>query len=662
MHLLRIFLCTLAFALLGLHPYPAGAAPTAATFTAGECLATAPTGRTVDCGSVTLPLHADRPAGTQITLPIMIIRSTVSNANPPLYLLQGGPGGDTIDTFVSILNKPEAIIPSDRDIILVEQRGTTSTTPSLNCPEITAITAELYATQVSPAERTNREMNAWQACADRLRAAGIELSAFNSIANADDIAAVAAMLGHDQIDVYGVSYGSLLAQHLVVRHPTLVHALVLDGVVPPSLNPQTQWMMSRQTSFANLFADCDADLACGAQYPDLATRLPALLARIKANPLTLQVTDIAQTTTHTVVFGDEEVAGVLFQMMYDDELATFVPMLIDQIEHNNLAAFESIAGLFLFYDGMSEGMQATTNCAEENPATLADYAVPSNGLFPLTSDIVADDIAYTERWCAIAAVERLPAEVNAAVTSDVPVLISSGRYDPITPANFAKYIAPGFRTATVIVTPNGAHGAILGNVCSAGIFRAFLDNPMQAPNTDCLSTQKTVFASATTITQSTAVAQILNGTNPFGQGLYATLFGFLWMFVGLIVRPFAYLIRRVRNSTVPTPAVRLFHVFQYGVSLGAVVTFGHLGWILYESALVQNSAAFLFGIPRTSAYYDVVIWSFPALVAVYSVLWIRLVAARTQNIAGFVYALSVASAAVCILYTYATMGIYTWAR
>lgn len=662
MHLMRICILGLVIALSGLNPFRTEAARTAATFTSGECLATAPTNRTVDCGSISLPLHADRPTGTHITLPVMIIRSTVSNANPPLYLLQGGPGGDTIDTFVSILNKPEAILPTDRDLVLLEQRGTTTTTPTLNCPEITAITAELYTSTMTNKTRTMREMQAWQQCADRLRAAGVDLSAFHSTANADDIAAVAAMFGHEQIDVYGVSYGSLLAQHLVVRHPDLVHALVLDGVVPMSLNPQTQWMMSRQTAVASLFADCDADAVCRSHYPNMATRLPALLQRIKTTPLTLTVTDIAKTTTHTVVFGDEDVAGILFQMMYDDELAIFVPMLIDQIEHNNLAAFESIAGLFLFYDGMSEGMQATTTCAEERPATASDYAVPSNGLFPIAADSVADDIAYTAQWCAIAAVDRLAEEVNTAVTSDVPVLISSGRYDPITPANFGTVVAPGFSNATVIVTPNGAHGAILGNICSAGILHAFLDNPSQPPNTDCLSSQRTVFASPATITESTAVARILNGSNPFGQGVYAALFGFLWLFLGLVVRPFAYLIRRVRNGITPTTGVRLFHFIQYGVSLTAVLTIGHLVWVLYDSALVQNSAAFLFGVPRTSVYGDGLVWSFPTLVGIYLILWIRLVTQRKQRIGGFFYALSIAAAAACMIYTYVTIGLYAWAR
>lgn len=659
MYFLRLSLVLIALASIAILPTSAQAK---ATFSSGECLATAPSDRTVDCGTVTLPLSADAPNGAQIQLPIMIVRSTESNNNRPLFLLQGGPGGNTIETFVSILTKPSSGLPSDRDLVLVEQRGTTETTPTLNCPELSAITPELYASQMTNVQRTDRHMRAWQACADRLRAANIDLSAFNSTANADDIAAVASMLGHDSIDVYGVSYGSLLAQHVVARHPELVHALVLDGVVPMTVSPQTQWIASRQQSFAHLFADCAADPVCNAHYPALTTRLPELIATLNASPLSTSLTDIATATPHTMVLNGDDVAGLFFQMMYDDELVRYVPMLIDQIERNDLAAFRSLAGLFLFYDGMSEGMQATTTCAEESIPTAADYTVPVNGLFPLDDTLVADDIDYTTRWCAIADVKRLDAAVNTMLTSDVPTLISSGRYDPITPESMVQAVVPGLRNATVIVTPNGAHGAILGNVCAASIFRAFLDAPEQTPDTSCLATQTTAFVTTQTVTPTSAAAQLLNGVNPLGSYGYPALAGLLWLIFSLLIRPFAYLIRRVRGIAAPKLNIRFFHVVQLFVAIAALAYLSGVAYILYDSALVQNSVAFLFGIPHTLPGYSLLLWAFPATALLYLLLWVRILAARDQTILGFVYALSIALAAGSLLAGLLSIGLYAVQR
>ncbi len=651
---LRYICMVFLLATIVLQPTPTYAA---GRYTSGECLTPAPTNRTVDCGTVSVPLHHDAPNGTHIQLPIMIVRSTESNQNRPLFLLQGGPGGDTIETFVSIINKPTGVIPTNRDIVFFEQRGTTQATPSLNCPELSALTAELYATQMTNMQRTDRQMQAWKVCADRLRAASIDLSAFNSVANADDVAAVASILGHESIDLYGVSYGTLLAQHVVARHPALVHALVLDGVVPMTVNPQTQWIDSRQQSFANLFADCAADSACNGQFPDLTTRLPALLKRINANPLHMTLTDIKAATPHNVILTGDDVAGVLFQLMYDNELVRYVPLLIDQIDRGDMASFQSIAGLFMFYDGMSEGMQATTTCAEEVIPSVADYRVPSSGLFPLDPNIVTDDIDYTSRWCAIAAVSRLDKTVNALLQSDIPTLISSGRYDPITPERLAAVVVPGFHHATVIVTPNGAHGAILDNVCTASIFHAFLDAPEQTPDTGCLQLQKTAFASSDTITTTSAAAQVLNGSNPLGANLYPAIAGIVWLILALAIRPIAYLVRRVRGIAAPQSGVRLFHFVQLLVAIAAIAFLGIVTYILYDSALVQNSAAFLFGIPHSGPAYSILLWAFPAVYATYLLLWVRLLSMRQQTLFGFVYALSIGLAAGSLGYALYTIGI-----
>jgi hypothetical protein len=272
--------------------------------------------------------------------------------------------------------------------------------------------------------------------------------------------------------------------------------------------------------------------------------------------------------------------------------------------------------------------------------------------------IVADDIDYTARWCAIADVKRLDGAVNNMLTSDVPTLISSGRYDPITPESMVEAVVPGLRNATVIMTPNGAHGAILGNACAASIFRAFLDAPEQTPDTSCLAAQTTAFATTQTVTPTSAAAQLLNGANPLGAYGYPALAGIVWLIFSMVIRPFAYLIRRVRGITAPTLNIRFFHVVQLFVAIAALTYLSGVAYILYDSAIVQNSAAFLFGIPHTFPGYGLLLWAFPATALFYLLLWGRILAAREQTILGFVYALSIALAAGSLLAGFISIGLY----
>ena len=60
------------------------------------------------------------------------------------------------------------------------------------------------------------------ACLDEFAAEGVDLAAYNSDENADDIDALRQALGYDKIIYYGESYGTLLGQYLLRRHPDIL--------------------------------------------------------------------------------------------------------------------------------------------------------------------------------------------------------------------------------------------------------------------------------------------------------------------------------------------------------------------------------------------------------------------------------------------------------
>jgi hypothetical protein len=102
----------------------------------------------------------------------------------------------------------------------------------------------------------------------------------------------------------------------------------------------------------------------------------------------------------------------------------------------------------------------------------------------------------------------------------------------------------------------------------------------------------------------------------------------------------------------------LFHVVQLLVAITALTYLGGVTYILYDSAIVQNSVAFLFGIPHTLQGYSLLVWAFPAIVGLYLLFWVRLLAAREQTLLGFVYALSIAIAAGSLLAGFSATGLY----
>jgi hypothetical protein len=91
--------------------------------------------------------------------------------------------------------------------------------------------------------------------------------------------------------------------------------------------------------------------------------------------------------------------------------------------------------------------------------------------------------------CALWAVPPLGEVENAAVTSGIPTLLTTGQYDPVTPVAFAESTAATLSTHYLYTFPAIGHGAVVSNWyddCAAGIARQFLDDPQAEPDASCI--------------------------------------------------------------------------------------------------------------------------------------------------------------------------------
>ena len=164
-----------------------------------------------DCGYVTVPEQHGQLQGRTIQLAVVRIRSTSkAPAADPLFVEQGGPGDSTIGDILdgALPHFPELPgLLKGRDLIFLEERGTRYSRPFLSCPEQIA-----HNIAVAKGRRSYTDSSWIKVCNQRIRAQGINPSAFNTSENAADVYAVAEALGCPQFNFYGVSYGTLLGQ------------------------------------------------------------------------------------------------------------------------------------------------------------------------------------------------------------------------------------------------------------------------------------------------------------------------------------------------------------------------------------------------------------------------------------------------------------------
>jgi pimeloyl-ACP methyl ester carboxylesterase len=471
-------------------------------FTEGDCaVAVAPTLATgeVLCGITTVPLQHDDPNGATIELATIVIKSAEADANtPPLVMLQGGPGGSTLKVFTQYLTLPAGKeFTQGRDVILFDQRGTGASTPSLYCDETTQLAYDTLAQNIRSADSNALFVASIQVCAERLMSEGVDLSAFDSYENAKDVTSVVQALGYKEYDLYGVSYGSLLAQHVMQISPEGLRSVVLDAVVPTDRNFAPEVAYTANRAFNALFDACASDSACNELYPNLAEKLADGAERLNESPATFQVIDPISTQTLDVLVNGDGYVSIMFSALYSAELVPVLPSYIDATANGNtdwMVAIFPLISLASLQD-MAYGMNIAVMCAEDADYTEADInteGIPAH----IATPFVAQSQSYLQ-VCPSLTIEPLPASVDDIVSVDIPTLLVSGGFDPITPAEYAEQVAGNLPNDYSIVINSNGHGT-LTNVCGASIVNAFLQTPDTAPDTSCVADQQPTFATPMT--------------------------------------------------------------------------------------------------------------------------------------------------------------------
>jgi hypothetical protein len=206
--------------------------------------------------------------------------------------------------------------------------------------------------------------------------------------------------------------------------------------------------------------------------------------------------------------------------------------------------------------------------------------------------------------CNLWKIPKLGPEVNAPVVSDIPTLLLSGRFDPITPAYFAEAAAKTLKHSYAYTFPDTSHGAFLFNACANRITQEFLINPAAAPDAACIAAEPTTFEIPTPakVIMTPAMANILdllNGKNL--RSLAMLLLALLGLLSLILVWPVAYLIRRMRGRLPANrpPAILAWTAVGLTVLMGGITLLFLAGLVLLIFS--SDLSTLLVGIPKGAA-------------------------------------------------------------
>lgn len=499
-----------------------------------------------ECGYVTVPETHANPNGPTIRIPVAVRLASSSTAAPdPLFLAQGGPGGDAF-MFFSLL-APNTPIASNRDLVIFNQRGTLYAEPDLICEEVWDSRIPIFRTDdEDEAEQLGED--AFNQCFERLvNEEGIDLSAYDSLENAADINMIRQALGYDSYNFYGVSYGTLLGLHLINTQPDGLRSVVLDSVVPTQLNFVEQVPLTENRAYDEYLAFCSENPTCQSLYPNLEQRVTALYEELNEDPKTVRLTDGETGDSVRTEINGDTLRSIIFQLFYLRDFYAVFPRLVEDLEEGNFLFIEAIYPLFAFDRTLSEGMYYSVVCAEDND--FSPEEIDLSGVRPFIAENIREELQDIKEGCNIWNVEPLPDSIDDPVQSDIPVLLLSGRFDPITPPSYAALAAETLPNSYNYVDPIGSHGvAFGGSTCLTRIVADFLNNPTSEPSAACLENE-----TFTEIVPPDAVqVPILNKLGNL-ETAATVQFGLFILFAlgllsGFVLWPIAFVIRKLQDN------------------------------------------------------------------------------------------------------------------
>ncbi len=429
----------------------------------------------------TLPVWENRETkqGRKIPMNVVILPALGAKKLPdPIFFFAGGPGQGAATTAEGWAGAKE--LREGRDIVLIDQRGTGKSN-GLDCnmsgepSDVARLASEFLVKAEVEKCRAKLEKHA-------------DLTQYNTEYSADDVEEVRVWLGYGKINLFGGSYGTTSAQVYLRRHPGSVRAVIFDGLAPVDEPIPLHHAAAGQRAADLLFAECAADPACHAAFPNPGAELKAVMERVEKG-IEVEVLDprtkkLVKVRPNRGVVAD----GIrLFLYGVEEDGKNSLPLRLHQAFSGDYrplveAALNSRRGL---EQALDEGMWLTLTCTEDIPR-IDPAIVPRE-----TANTYLGDyrVRTQTEACKIWPRGNVSASYWDLVRSDLPVLMISGERDPVTPPSFGDRVARGFPNGLHLVVPHGGHGA--DSDCMTGIIVEFLKSALtKGLDTSCVALSK----------------------------------------------------------------------------------------------------------------------------------------------------------------------------
>jgi pimeloyl-ACP methyl ester carboxylesterase len=274
-----------------------------------------------------------------------------------------------------------------------------------------------------------------------------------------------------------------VAQQYAMRHPHSTRTLVLDSVAPNTLIVGNEFAHNLEQALDLQFGECGKVPACAQALGNPRSRLDALMTTLRASPPLVRYRDPSTGALHEARLRPEDVAGLMRMYAYAPLASSLLPLQLKEASegrYDGLMALARMLGSTLAGQ-MAMGMQLSVICSEDAYGLKAN----ADDAATLMGNQFADDFAAQ---CAAWPHGTMPADFHAPLRSNVPALLMSGEFDPVTPPRYGAAVASTLPNARHLIVRGQGHN-VIGAGCMPKLFAQFIDKAdAKSLDATCLGT------------------------------------------------------------------------------------------------------------------------------------------------------------------------------
>jgi pimeloyl-ACP methyl ester carboxylesterase len=436
--------------------------------------AVVPPDRDLRTGYLVVPERRGTPGAGTVRLPFVVMKSRSGSPRPdPVLVSAGGPGGSILGRARGRARNP---LLEDRDVILLEQRGTHHAEPALTGPRIADALRSGWSTRLNGDPDPAVIERALLETRREYEARAIDLSGYTTKDNAADIADLRRLLGLGAWNLYGSSYSTKIVLTVLRDSPEGVRAVILDSVLDLESDWDEEAPANILDAFRRLMAEAREREPLRPRLEGFEARWRGFLEAANRRPVEVALASPSDGRPLIVRLDAAGVMNCIYAGLEDASVIPRLPLIADEACRGRTDVLAPLAEAYLASSqGFAWGARLAVWCGEELPFERPELILRPAGL----PDELARFVQTAVPFEALSAwPQGRPDEAeNRPVHSDVPALIAAGEFDPDTPVAWSRRAASRLPNAQLVVFAGMSHVPLFSHPEAGRIMRAFLDSP-----------------------------------------------------------------------------------------------------------------------------------------------------------------------------------------